>query len=90
MILQSAEYTLSKDLVLRIMGRDIREDLELVIKENWQDDKDFMNDLRLVFNLCYNSFGELGSRPQVLEYPILSACLNLLKERILAAPDTWE
>jgi len=42
MILQSAEYTLSKDLVLRIMGRDIREDLELVIKEIWQDDKDFI------------------------------------------------
>ena len=88
MILQSAEYTLSKDLVLRIMGRDIREDLELVIKENWQDDKDFMNDLRLVFNLCYNSFGELGSRSPILEYPILSACLHLLKDRILAAPDT--
>ena len=87
MILQSAEYTLSKDLVLRILGRDIREDLELVIKENWQEDKDFMSDLRLVFNLCYNSFGELGSRSPVLEYPILSACLNLLKERILAAPD---
>lgn len=87
MILQSAEYTLSKDLVLRILGRDIREDLELVIKENWQDDKDFMSDLRLVFNLCYNSFGELGSRSPVLEYPILSACLHLLKDRILAAPD---
>jgi len=87
MILQSAEYTLSKDLVLRIMGRDIREDLELVIKESWQDDKDFMSDLRLVFNLCYNSFGELGSRSSLLEYPILSACLNLLKERILAAPE---
>lgn len=87
MILQSAEYTLSKDLVLRIMGRDIREDLELVIKECWQDDKDFMSDLRLVFNLCYNSFGELGSRSPVLEHPILSACLNLLKERIQAAPD---
>jgi len=46
-----------------------------------------MSDLRLVFNLCYNSFGELGNRSPVLEYPILSACLNLLKERILAAPD---
>ncbi len=88
MILQSAEYTLSKDLVLRILGRDIREDLELVIKENWQEDKDFMSDLRLVFNLCYNSFGELGSRSPVLEYPILSACLHLLKDRILAAPDS--
>lgn len=87
MILQSAEYTLSKDLILRILGRDIREDLEVVIKENWQDDKDFMSDLRLVFNLCYNSFGELGGRSPVLEYPILSACLHLLKERILAAPD---
>ncbi|MFA6911423.1 MAG: ATP-binding protein, partial [Candidatus Cloacimonadaceae bacterium] len=87
MILQSAEYTLSKDIVLRIMGRDIREDLELVIKENWQDDNDFMSDLRLVFNLCYNSFGELGSRSPMLEYPILSACLILLKDRILAAPD---
>lgn len=87
MILQSAEYTLSKDLVLRIMGRDIREDLELVIKDNWQDDKDFMSDLRLIFNLCYNSFGELGSRSPVLEYPILLACLNLLKERIEAAPN---
>jgi len=87
MILQSAEYTLSKDLVLRIMGRDIREDLELVIKENWQDDKDFMSDQRLVFNLCYNSFGEQGSRSPALEHPILAACLNLLKERILAAPD---
>lgn len=88
MILQSAEYTLSKDLVLRIMGRDIREDLELVMKESWQDDKDFMSDLRLVFNLCYNSFAELGSRSPELEYPILSACLHLLKEKILAAPDT--
>lgn len=88
MILQSAEYTLSKDLILRILGRDIREDLELVIIENWQDDKDFMSDLRLVFNLCYNSFGELGSRSPVLEYPILSACLHLLKDRILAAPDS--
>ena len=87
MILQSAEYTLSKDLVLRIMGRDIREDLDLVIKESWEDDKDFINDLRLVFDLCYSSFGELGSRSPVLEHPILSACLNLLKDRILAAPD---
>ncbi len=87
MILKSAEYTLSKDLVLRILGRDIREDLKLVIKESWQDDKDFINDLRLVFDLCYNSFGEWGRRSPVLEYPILSACLNLLKDRILAAPD---
>lgn len=87
MILQSAEYTLSNDIILRIMGRDIREDLELVIKESWQNDKDFISDLRLVFDLCYNSFGELGSRSPVLEYPILSACLNLLKDRILAAPD---
>ena len=87
MILQSAEYTLSKDLVLRIMGRDIREDLDLVIKESWEDDKDFISDLRLVFDLCYSSFSELGSRSPVLEYPILSACLNLLKDRILAAPD---
>jgi AAA+ superfamily predicted ATPase len=69
------------------MGRDIRADIELVIKENWQNDKDFISDLRLVFDLCYNSFGELGSRSPVLEYPILSACLNLLKDRILAAPD---
>jgi len=88
MILQSAEYTLSKDLILKILGRDIREDLELVIKDNWQDDKDFISDLRLVFNLCYNTFGELGSRSPVLEYPILSACLHLLKDRILAAPDS--
>ena len=87
MILQSAEYTLSNDIILRIMGRDIREDLELVIKESWQNDKDFISDLRLVFDLCYNSFGELGSRSPVLEHPILSACLNLLKDRILAAPD---
>jgi AAA+ superfamily predicted ATPase len=87
MILQSAEYTLSNDIILRIMGRDIREDLELVIKESWQNDKDFISDLRLVFDLCYNSFGELGSRSPVLELPILLACLNLLKDRILAAPD---
>jgi AAA+ superfamily predicted ATPase len=87
MILQSAEYTLSNDIILRIMGRDIREDLELVIKENWQNDQDFISDLRLVFDLCYSSFIELGSRSPVLEYPILSACLNLLKDRILAAPD---
>jgi AAA+ superfamily predicted ATPase len=87
MILQSAEYTLSNDIILRIMGRDIREDLELVIKESWQNDKDFISDLRLVFDLCFNSFGELSSRSPVLEYPILSACLNLLKDRILAAPD---
>ena len=87
MILQSAEYTLSNDIILRIMGRDIREDLELVIKESWQNDKDFINDLRLVFDLCYSSFGELGSRSPVLEHPILSACLNLLKDRILAAPN---
>jgi AAA+ superfamily predicted ATPase len=87
MILQFAEYTLSNDIILRIMGRDIREDLELVLKESWQDDKDFISDLRQVFDLCYNSFGELGSRSPVLEYPILSACLNLLKDRILAAPN---
>ena len=87
MILQTTEYALSKDIVLRIMGRDIREDLELVLKESWQDDQDFINDLRLVFDLCYSSFSELGSRSPVLEYPILSACLILLKDRILAAPD---
>ncbi len=87
MILQSAEYTLSKDLILRILGRDLSKDLELVLKESWQGNDDFLNDLRLVFDLCYNSFAELGSRSPLLEYPILSACLNLLKNRILTAPD---
>ncbi len=87
-ILQSAEYTLSKDLILRILGRDINQDLELILKEKWQNNDDFMNDLRLVFDLCYNTFAELGSRSPVLEYPILSACLHLLKDRIMAAPDT--
>ncbi|MDI9524989.1 MAG: ATP-binding protein [Candidatus Cloacimonadota bacterium] len=87
-ILQSAEYILSKDLILRILGRDLNKELEMILKENRQNDDDFLNDLRLVFDLCYNSFSELGSRSPMLEYPILSACLNLLKERILAAPDT--
>ena len=87
-ILQSAEYTLSKDLILRILGRDINKDLELILKDKWQSNDDFLNDLRLVFDLCYNSFAELGGRSPVLEYPILSACMQLLKDRILAAPDT--
>ncbi len=87
-ILQAAEYTLSKDIILRILGRDINNDLEAILKENWQDDDDFLGDLRQLFDLCYNSFSELGSRSPMLEYPILSACLKLLKERMAAAPET--
>jgi len=87
-ILQSAEYTLSKDLILRILGRDLRADLTLVLKEEWQSDDDFMSDLRLILDICYNSFAELGSRAPAPEYPILSTCLELLRQRIHSAPDT--
>ncbi|HNQ43285.1 MAG TPA: AAA family ATPase, partial [Candidatus Cloacimonadota bacterium] len=86
-ILQSAEFTLSTDMILRILGRDLSKDLEQVLKEEWQDNDDFFGDLRLVFETCYDSFAELGSRSPVIEYPILSSCLNLLKARIFAAPD---
>jgi len=87
-ILQAAEYTLSKDIVMRILGRDLRSELDLVLKEKWQRNEDFISDLKLVFGLCYNSFGELSSRSPVLEYPIVSVCLNLLYKRILSAPTT--
>lgn len=88
LILQSAEFTLSKEITLRILGRDLYADLDLCMKEEWQDNDDFLSDLRLIFDLCYHSFGELGNRSPVLEYPILSSCLNLMKLRILSAPDT--
>lgn len=85
MILQSAEYTLSKEFTLRIMGRDLMADLELCLKDVWQDNQDFLHDLRLIFDLAYDSFAELGHRFSQLEYPILSTCLNLLKDRIISA-----
>lgn len=89
-ILLFAKYKLSNDIILRILGRDINKELGLIMKETWQNDGDFLSDLRLVFDVCYYSFAKINSRYPVLEYPILSACLHLLKERILAAPDTLE
>ncbi|MDZ4181473.1 MAG: hypothetical protein U1B83_01255, partial [Candidatus Cloacimonadaceae bacterium] len=88
LILQSGEFTLCKSFVLRIMGRDLSADIELGMQAEWHEDQDFLRDLRLVFDLCYHSFGEYGSRSPVLEYPILSLCLELLRQRIHRAPDS--
>ena len=88
LILQSGEYTLSGDFILRIMGRDLRADLDLCMQHEWKNDQDFLSDLHLLFDLCYDSFGELSRRSPVLEYPILKSCLDLLKDRILTAPDS--
>ena len=86
LLLQSAEYTLSKSLLLKIMGRDLPLELQRNLKSEWCNDQDFLEDLRLIFDLCYNSFGELGCRNSPPEYPILSATLSLLCARIDAAP----
>lgn len=88
MILQTAEYTLGKDLSLRILGRDLIKELQLIMKENWLNNEDFLNDLKLVFDFCHNSFAELSGRSTLLEHPILLACLNSLKTKIMAAPDS--
>ena len=88
LILQSAEYTLSEDFILRIMGRDLMADFELCLRDEWKDDQDFLGDLHLLFDLAYDSFGSLSRRSPGLEYPILKYCLDLLKDRIHSAPDS--
>lgn len=93
MVLQSTAYCLSKDIMLRILGTDFKIDLEAVMKEKWLSDEDFFCDLKQSLSFCYNSFydrrhAETMGRNPVLEYPILSACLRLLKDRIMAAPDS--
>jgi AAA+ superfamily predicted ATPase len=93
LILQSAGYCLSNDLKLRILGRDFNSDLEAVMKEKWHSDDDLFHDLKRGLGFCYNSFWDKRlidstGRNVVLEYPILSACLRLFKDRISSAPDS--
>jgi AAA+ superfamily predicted ATPase len=93
LILQSAGYILSNDLMLRILDREFTNDLEAVMKEKWLGDEDFFHDLKQGLDFCYNSFWDKRlvdstGRKVVLEYPILSTCLRLLKDRILSAPDS--
>lgn len=93
LILQSAGYILSNDLMLRILDRDFTNDLEAVMKEKWLGDEDCFHDLKQGLDFCYNSFWDKRlvdstGRKVVLEYPILSACLRLFKDRISGAPDS--
>ncbi|MDZ4121223.1 MAG: ATP-binding protein, partial [Candidatus Cloacimonadaceae bacterium] len=87
-ILQTGEFTLTKDIILRILGRDLKKDLGSCLKTEWQDNEDFFDDLKMIFDTCYTSFGELGKRFPILEYPILCTGLSLLQDRIHAAPDS--
>lgn len=86
-LLQSIDYTLSNSFMLKILGRDLSSDLESCLLDNWQDNQDFFNDLQKILDLCYNSFTERCSRSAILEYPVISLCLKLLKEKIFSAPD---
>ncbi len=88
MILQSAQYLLGKGIVLRILGRDLAQDLESAMKDEWRNDDDFLADMRRVFDLSYSSFQELGNRSTVMEYPIISTCLKILKNKMDTAPET--
>ncbi len=93
LILQSAGYILSNDLMLRILDKDFTNDLEAVMKGKWYNDADFFHDLKRGLSFCYNSFWDKRlvdstGRKVVLEYPILSACLRLFKDRISGAPDS--
>lgn len=81
-ILQAAEFTLGKDIILRIMGKDLFQELKQSLKDVWLTNDDFLCDLRLIFDKCYKSFGEIGSRSMVLEHQILSTCLSILMDRI--------
>jgi len=93
MVLQSTSYHLSKDLMLRLLGREFSKDLEAILKEKWLNDEDFFCDLKRSFGFCYSNlvdkrFGETMDRNPVLEHPILSKCLHFLRDRILAAPNS--
>lgn len=79
--------------MLRILDKDFTNDLEAVMKGKWYNDADFFHDLKRGLSFCYNSFWDKRlvdstGRNLVLEYPILSTCLRLFKDRISSAPDS--
>lgn len=88
LILPTARYFLSKDISLRILGRDLRLELGLTLQDVWHTDADFVGDLRRMLDMCYHSFGEHSNRTLMLEYPILSQCFSILRQRIQSAPET--
>jgi hypothetical protein len=85
LILQSAQYNLSSGFILKTMGRDLQQEMDFMLSEQWTDNVDFLRDLKLVFDLCFESFGTNGSRG-TLDYSIQTMCLNILKKRIIMAP----
>ena len=85
LILQSAQFTLSSGFILKTMGRDLQQEMDIMLSEQWTDNADFLRDLKLVFDLGFESFATNGSRG-TLDYSIQTMCLNLLKKRIIMAP----
>jgi AAA+ superfamily predicted ATPase len=60
-ILLSAEYVLNSELILKILGRIIPQEIDKLISSNWQSDLDFIYDLKQCMGTMFNCFGEIDT-----------------------------
>lgn len=88
MVLLAGEFILSNELIMKILGKNIPNDIRRIITTPWKQNSDFIYDLKQCFRLIFNCFGELGTnrnRTQTLNPTALLACLvpifDKLKER---------
>jgi DNA replication protein DnaC len=76
-VLLAGEYLLSNEMILKILGKNIPEDVMRLIANPWLQNSDFIYDLKQSLNLIFNCFGELDSsrrRAQALNPAVLFAC----------------
>jgi DNA replication protein DnaC len=84
-ILLAGEYLPSNEMILKILGKNIPEDVNNLIAYTWVRNSDFIYDLKQSFSLIFNCFGELDSsrrRAQALNPAALLACLEPILDKL--------
>lgn len=88
-ILLSAEYVLHSELILKILGRNIPQELNRLIAVDWEKDSDFMYDFKLCMETMFNCFGEIDTsyrrKGKTLQPDVFYKCLRPLLDRLSGA-----
>ncbi|MDD2229792.1 MAG: AAA family ATPase [Candidatus Cloacimonetes bacterium] len=86
LIIQSAGFTLSTNLIMLILGRNLKVELKQLLADTWKSDRDFLHDVKLMFDTCHKTFGEYGFHSRQhgtsLEPRLTIICLDLICQRI--------
>jgi len=86
-ILLSAEYLLNSELILKILGRSIPQEIDRLIAANWECDSDFIYDLKLCMNTMFSCFGEIDTsyrrKGKTMQSDMFYKCIKPLLKRLL-------